>query len=264
MTRVALFGVLAVAVFALAFAGGRVLDVGPRTVAEAAAHEADAPTGEDEGHADAAPAGLAVAERGFRLVAERTELRGGRGEEFVFRILDEGRTVRDFDVEHERRLHLVVVKRELDVFLHLHPEQRRDGSWVTRLQLPADGVYRAFADFTSAGERRTLGIDLFARGGGATPPPAPASPYATELRRDGERLEFRVTRGGRPVRFEPYLGAGGHLVVLREGDLAYIHAHADEDRLAFDVPFPTPGRYRLFLQFKADGSVHTRSFEVRA
>jgi hypothetical protein len=263
VTRVALFGVLAVAVFALAFAGGRVLDVGARTVAEAAPH-GETPDAED-GHWAAYPAGLAVAQDGYRLVAQRTEVPAARSSDFAFRIVDDaGSTVRDFDPEHERRLHLIVVRRDFGAFLHLHPEQRPDGSWVTRLRLPTGGVYRAFADFTPAGgERRTLGLDLFASGPAAAAA-APEPLYETELVRNGERLEFRVTRGGRPVQVEPYLGAGGHLVVLREGDLAYVHAHAAEDRLAFDVPFPTPGAYRLFLQFKAAGSVQTASFEVRA
>ena len=70
-------------------------------------------------------------------------------------------------------------------------------------------------------------------------------------------------RGDRgPVQTQPYLGAGGHLVVLREGDLAYIHAHAEQNELAFDVPFPGEGRYRLYLQFKVAGTVQTVRFEV--
>jgi hypothetical protein len=50
--------------------------------------------------------------------------------------------------------------------------------------------------------------------------------------------------------------------VLREGDLAYIHAHAEDEELAFDVPFPSSGRYRLYLQFKVAGSVETARLEV--
>jgi hypothetical protein len=39
-----------------------------------------------------------------------------------FRILDErGRTVRDFDVKNTKRLHLVVVRRDMINFQHLHP-----------------------------------------------------------------------------------------------------------------------------------------------
>ena len=67
---------------------------------------------------------------------------------------------------------------------------------------------------------------------------------------------------------EPYLGAGGHLVALREGDLAYLHVHpgghgepeAHDDAVAFMSEFPSEGRYRLYLQFKHEGSIHTAEF----
>ena len=39
-------------------------------------------------------------------------------------------------------------------------------------------------------------------------------------------LRFTITRDGQsPSRTEPYLGAGGHLVALRDGDLAFLHVH---------------------------------------
>ena len=129
------------------------------------------------------------------------------------------------------------------------------------LKLPVEGSYRVFADFTTGGERRTLGIDLTATGG-----PLPYawwdSIYAVELHQQGDRLVFDVRGDSGPVQTQPYLGAGGHLVVLREGDLAYIHAHAEQNELAFDVPFPGTGRYRLYLQFKVAGTVQTVRFEV--
>ena len=59
---------------------------------------------------------------------------------------------------------------------------------------------------------------------------------------------------------EDYLGAKGHLVALREGDLAFLHVHPDADRLGFMAEFPTAGAYRLFLQFKTGGRVHTAAF----
>ncbi len=74
-------------------------------------------------------------------------------------------------------------------------------------------------------------------------------------------LDFTVTRDGKPVELADYLGAKGHLVALREGDLAFLHVHPDENRLRFEAHFPTPGRYRLFLQFKTtDGRLHTAAF----
>jgi hypothetical protein len=73
-------------------------------------------------------------------------------------------------------------------------------------------------------------------------------------------LRFTVTRDGRPVAIGDYLGAKGHLVALREGDLAFLHVHPDERSLRFEATFPTAGRYRLFLQFQVDGRVHTAEF----
>jgi hypothetical protein len=32
------------------------------------------------------------------------------------------------------------------------------------------------------------------------------------------------------------------------------------DSVSFETTFPTPGRYRLFLQFKHEGKVHTVAF----
>jgi hypothetical protein len=62
------------------------------------------------------------------------------------------------------------------------------------------------------------------------------------------------------VQVQQYLGARGHLVALRQGDLAFLHVHPDEDSLKFMATFPTAGAYRLFLQFKVDGRVHTAAF----
>jgi hypothetical protein len=212
---------------------------------------------EGEAH-EAAPAGLSLEQDGYRLEQEREALVAGRAQQYVFRILGpDGAVLRDFDVEHERRLHLIIVARSPSThFLHLHPRQRADGAWTVPVTLPVNGSYRVFADFTTAGERRTLGIDLTGYDG----PNVAAdriTQYDVRLDRRGERLEFSLGAAGNPVEVQPYLGAGGHLVVLREGDLAYVHAHADEDELAFDVPFPSSGRYRLYLQFKVGGRVET-------
>ena len=76
-----------------------------------------------------------------------------------------------------------------------------------------------------------------------------------------------ITRDGEPVTdLAPYLGAFGHLVALREGDLGYLHVHPEESDAGPDVPFlaevPSTGRYRLFLDFRHDGAQHTAVFTV--
>ena len=55
-------------------------------------------------------------------------------------------------------------------------------------------------------------------------------------------LRFTVSRGGETIRTEPYLGAGGHLVALREGDLAYLHVHPEERGEAVELHDRVPER----------------------
>ena len=38
--------------------------------------------------------------------------------------------------------------------------------------------------------------------------------------------------------------------------------HPDTDALAFTATFPTPGRYRLFLDVSLDGRIRTAPFTV--
>ena len=81
------------------------------------------------------------------------------------------------------------------------------------------------------------------------------------------KLAFEVSRGREPVEVDDYLGAKCHLVALREGDLAYLHTHPSGaghgkghgggEAIRFETEFPTAARYRLFLQFKHEGEVHT-------
>ena len=271
-----IFAVALVALFGLAVVAGRLLDP-DAPVGEAAEHS--------NGHSKAMTdmtidhvRGLAVAENGLRLVIDDPELRRGAEGELRFRIVDaDGRAVRDFDVEHTKRMHLIVARRDLTGFQHLHPTMGPDGTWSAPLRLPDAGSYRVFADFAHEGRLTTLAADVRVDGAAdlkALPAPQPVATsdggydvrLAAGVARPGREstLRFTVTRGGRPVAVQPYLGASGHLVALREGDLAFLHVHPVEHG-AFQATFPTVGRYRLFLQFRVADRVQTVAFtqEVR-
>ena len=180
--------------------------------------------------------------------------------------------MRDFDVEHTKRMHFIVVRRDMTGFQHLHPTQRADGTWSVAVTLRDAGSYRVFADFSVDGKPHTLADDLAADGtvrSRRCPRPSTSvdvdglhvrlTEGASRAGAESE-LAFDVTRDGKPVAVEQYLGAKGHLVALRQGDLAFLHVHPDEDACASWPTFPTAGRYRLFLQFKTDGRVHTAAF----
>lgn len=294
-TRLVAFAAILAVVFGGAALAGAAIDPTdkPAPAADPGHGEGHKAAAQDEGagHGGSAPvaSGLAVSEGGYGLEVDRRFFDAGQSAPFAFRITDAGgRVVRDeLEPQHEKELHLIVVRRDTAVFQHLHPRKGRDGTWSIELNLPEPGVYRAYADVKIDGEARALATDLFVPGDfrpNRLPPPASVAPavYAGDtpaddldvtLKAPGVRagretpLTFAVARAGQPFeRLEPYLGAKGHLVALREGDLAYLHVHPTEDANANEVPFmatfPTAGRYRLFLQLKVGGEVRTAAYTV--
>jgi hypothetical protein len=285
--RLVAFVVAAMAVFGTAVLAGEAIGGGGDEAEHGGGHSAAAPSEERAEHGGsrdkADPVrGLAVAERGLRLEPEVRELPRGRRTSFAFEIVgSDGEPVRDFEVEHDKRMHLIVARRDLTGFQHLHPELSSDGRWRTDIELEEAGSYRVFADFKRAGENHTLAADVAVDGPLDSRPMAPPATradakdgYGVELAdralRAGEEAElaFEVSRAGEMIEVDDYLGAKGHLVALREGDLAYLHVHPSdgghgggrEERVSFATEFPSAGRYGLFLQFKHEGKVRTAAF----
>ncbi|MFP5220204.1 MAG: hypothetical protein ACLGIG_10805 [Actinomycetes bacterium] len=228
--------------------------------------------GDDAAHADPGArtiSGLAVSDDGYTLRPTAMTLPLGTSPYHFTVTGPDGAPLTRYDETHERDLHLIVVRRDGSGFQHLHPEMAADGTWKLQLTLDQPGAYRVYADFAPAGlPARTLATDLLVAGDAAVQPwPEPATTTVVDgyqVRLDGHldagqetELAFSVTRDGAPVELEPYLGALGHLVVLREGDLGYLHVHADGDELTFAATAPSAGAYRLYLQFQVDGVVHT-------
>jgi hypothetical protein len=239
------------------------------------------------GSATGEPAGLASSRAGYSFVPAGTTLTPGEPATFAYRITgSDGAAVTAFDVEHDKRMHLVVVRRDGTGFQHVHPEMDAGGTWRVPLALPAAGTYRAFADFTpTGGPAMTLGTDLFAPGPFEPVSHSPSRTavvdgYTVELTGDlvpgaASPLTLTVRRDGVPVTdLEPYLAAYGHLVALREGDLAYLHVHPDGapgdgrtpagPEIDFVAEVPTAGGYRMFLDFAHGGEVRTAEFTVPA
>jgi hypothetical protein len=283
-TRIGGFAVLLVAIFAIASVTGAAIDP---NVEETDTHEESMrPTNGHSAHnakSTTEPGGvpgLAVAEGGYSLVPNATVIERGEIVPLQFRIADEaGEIVSNFDLEHERRMHLIIVRRDFEGFQHLHPRQLEDGSWKADLELSEAGVYRAFADFATDGASVTLAFDLFVSG--SFEPARLPEPSLTADAGDGyevslnseatsaggsNSVQFVVSRNGNELEsVEAYLGADGHLVALREHDQAFLHTHPEGEAggpgpITFAVEYPSSGRYRLYLQFKHRGEVRTAAF----
>jgi hypothetical protein len=258
-------------------------------------HEATAAPEHDGGHGSDHEAatgsdpstvpGVTTSADGYQLRLDRSTIDAGVATELTFVIeAPDGAPLTDYEVAHDKELHLVVVSRDLATYSHLHPERDADGRWHVGLPGLPPGSFRVYTDLVPAGGRNVvLGADLTVPG---THVPRPqvvtttASVAGYDVTLSGElvpgrtsELALTVTRDGEPVRdLEPYLGALGHLVAIRDGDLAYLHVHPSGDGtdgpggpvVRFAVETPTAGRYGLYFDFSVAGSVHTASFPVDA
>jgi Domain of unknown function (DUF4396) len=277
LTVATVFGVSVLVAEAISGDGGGHMDHGEttaseRTAGDDAGHGAhgEHAHGAHHAHGGDAPAGL-----GIEL--DRDALPRGETTTLAFRVVGEdGKALTDFETEHERKMHLILVRRDLTGFQHLHPEMAADGTWSTPVALPEAGEYELFADFKADGESVTLDRSLHVDGPADYQELPPQRAEATtasgyDVRLDAEpagageeaTLSFHVSRDGEPVAVEPYLGANGHLVALREGDLEFLHVHPSGEGVEFATAFPSAGAYRLFLQFKHGGEVHTAEFTRR-
>ena len=234
---------------------------------------------------------------------------------FSFRIVDDqGDVVKDFDVVHEKIMHFIVVRKDLAEFQHLHPDfDASTGEFtLSALTFPSNGAYRLFADFTpSAAQMGPDGMKLTVTSFqdvnvgdlskyspkliGSEEKSKTFGKYKITLitqpaqitAGSTESLTFTIQKDGKPVQnLEQYLGALGHAIILREGTLDFIHAHAAGHDMSsmsasmshmmqegmkmdtggptinFETLFPESGTYKIFLQFQHEGKVVTADFVV--
>jgi hypothetical protein len=293
--RITVFAAALAATFGTAYGVGGAVDAispepknsahgGPEGHAEAGHGE-----GGSGGHEAMTPAGLQISQGGYTLDLKTPRVEAGKKTDLRFAVVQDGsgRNVTAYQREHGKELHLILASTDLTVYRHLHPARAADGTWSTPVELPKADGYRVFADFKpQGGEALTLGADLAASGAYE---PAELPGRNTTARVDGYEVELdghltpgkasdltlTVTRDGKPVRdLQPYLGAYGHLVALRSGDLAYLHVHPNGEpgdgktrpgpEVSFSATAPSAGAYRLFLDFQHEGKVRTAAFTVHA
>jgi hypothetical protein len=217
---------------------------------------------------------------------------------FTVRHPGDGAPIKNFEVVHDKRYHLFIVSRDMDVFEHIHPEQRPDGTWAIEVKLPKPGYYQILSDFIpTGGSPQFIGRTLVTTDfdGDLESQAAHLEPDTVLNKTVGSitariqlepsilvagqygHLSFSMTDAvtGQPVTdLQPYLGAFGHALILSEDMLDYVHSHPFEGpesditkgfggpNVTFEGYMPRPGRYRAWSQFQRKGQVITVPFTL--
>lgn len=194
----------------------------------------------------------------------------------------DGKMVKDFDVVHEEKVHLVVVRDGLDRFAHIHPSVDAKGRLTITHTFPVGGRYRLFADYAPTGGGHATALGSVFVAGDSPPAPslivnAPGDVEADGLRASvsaeplkagqATRVAFALAdENGGSAQLEPFMGALGHLMFVSAAG-RYVHVHpvledATAGKVEFEAHFPEPGLYKGWGQFQQDGQVRVVPFVV--
>ncbi len=227
-----------------------------------------------------------------QIIPKPKAIKPGEDIELDFRVLDPhtGKTVRDFEIVHDRFFHLFVVSQDTTFFAHEHPEQLPDGSFRFHLKFPKPAAYRILCDFYPKGATpQLISNTLIVPGKGFQLSPASLTPNLQPQHSANLDAEL-VTEPAQPIAgaqtlmffrlkpndgIEQYLSAWGHMMAASWDLIDMIHTHpiyvtdpvpsaegAAYKQIQFNLIFPRAGIYRLWVQFQRKGVVNTVTFDV--
>src|SRR5882762_1713949 len=255
---------------------------------------------------------LEMIEYGLTLETIPTVVEAGGEATLRFHILHPktGEQIKAFNIIHEMPFHLFIVSKDLEYYEHIHPTQDPDGSFRINVKLPKPGHYEVYSDFFPVGGtaqviHRSLSVTGENDAHGAHNLHSSEHQFLqTSLVPDsslikstnGIRFELKLEPAqpvagqpmllkyylvddetGLPVKdLQPYLGAWGHTVTIREGATDFLHSHSTKSlpagvdrakllsgpRISFNTFFARPGHYRIWSQFQRKDKVITVSFTV--
>lgn len=217
--------------------------------------------------------------------------------DYSFTFIDDlGQRPKNFKVIHEKTMHVIVIREDLQEFQHLHPEFDAETGIFTlkNLTFLTKGFYRIYFDFTpraETGESKKFVLFKDLNVGDAKVTKVPSLIVSKSLQTVDKfvvslknlehketftsgketKLTFHIDgKNNAPIEHvDNYLGAKGHLVILKEGTREYLHVHPEEKKLSstyndipFFVTFSEAGKYKMFLEFKHGGKVYHLPYVV--
>lgn len=198
----------------------------------------------------------------------------------------DGKTIEQFDVNHEEKLHLIIVSKDLSYFNHIHPTYKADGTFEITTQFPAGGDYKLIADIVPTGGKAMSKMNwVHVEGETAKQEKVQPDTQLTQAA-DGKEVTLSMDKAAAntelnltftikdektkaPItNLQPYLGAVGHVVILTEDTEQYLHVHPLDEKASgpeakFMTTFPKSGIYKIWGQFKHDDKVFTVPFVIQ-
>jgi hypothetical protein len=187
------------------------------------------------------------------------------------------------EIEHEKKIHLIIVSEDLSYFNHIHPEMN-DVGYTVSTSFPHPGTYTLFADYKPEGAEKVVD-KLHVIVEGAAPKPkvylnekltGSSGKYSFTIDPVQETLVAGITthiygivkKDGKQTNvnsLEDYLGAKAHIVIVSATDKEYIHVHpmVKEKKLGIHAHFTKPGMYRGWVQFRDKQQLHTIDFTFK-
>ena len=195
-----------------------------------------------------------------------------------------GAMVRDFDILHEQKVHLIIVRAGLDTFVHLHPDVDGSGNITVKHSFPVGGTYLLFADYQAKGQPQATARTEQRVSGEAPAAPLLKPNVPGKVEGDGLVAEISIQRGkkdaessirfdlrdekGKPIAdLQPYMGERGHLVILSQDGKEYVHAHPEKGKadqaVVFMAHFSGAGLYKGWGQFRRQDEIRVVPFVLK-
>jgi hypothetical protein len=210
-------------------------------------------------------------------------VKAGEKAQIELSVLDpeNSKLIQHFQIVHEKLFHMFVISQDLQFFVHDHPIFGPDGKFRYEITFPKPGLYRILGDFYPDGATPQLIAKTIIVPGGSQSTPMLNRDYSA---RDSGNMQVSLETdppdpiaGSKTLMFfkldpaeglEKYIGAWGHMLAASDDLIDLIHTHpflADGGpNIQFNLYFPRPRTYRVWVQFQRKGVVNTAYFDVAA
>lgn len=202
--------------------------------------------------------------------------------ELSFRYLTKGEPM-PLELSHEKKVHLMAFNENLTWFAHLHPLERENEVYTVLVTFPFGGKYYLFSDLKPKGGAGFVDKKTITVAGNNNPPVESTALKLTsqvdglmvkiengdELQtKENQGIKITVEKAGEKLKnkdIQPYLGANAHIALVGTEDKMLIHIHPMENEhypIYAETHFENPGIYRMWVEFKTSGIVHTADFTL--